>query len=155
MSKRKPYDKRTDLEKIQSQWNKLSGLHTNEEWSAAVVRAATAAEIAANLAVREEFGNQSKCSAEFINKMLHWANGLDGKLSRLLLPLSAGKKHHETINGLRRLSERIGGVRNGIVHRGEFCSKNKATETIKGTKHFVLTLVRIYHPSFELKDRKH
>ena len=45
MSK-KEYKDRTDLEKIQSQWNKLTGLHSREEFSGAVVRAATAAEIA-------------------------------------------------------------------------------------------------------------
>lgn len=155
MSKRKPYDRRTDLEKLQSQWNKLSGLHTNEEWSAAVVRAATAAEIAANLAVREEFGNQSKFSAEFIDTMLRWANGLDGKISRLLLPLSAGKKHHETINGLKQVSKTINDVRNRIVHRGEFCSRKKANDTIEETRAFVVTLVRIYHRTFELVDKKH
>ncbi len=48
----KRYKKLTDLKKLQKQWHKLSGLHTREEWSAAIVRAATAAEIAANIAVR-------------------------------------------------------------------------------------------------------
>jgi hypothetical protein len=42
---KKPYAQRSDLEKIHSQWHKLSGLHTREEWSAAIVRAATAAEL--------------------------------------------------------------------------------------------------------------
>ncbi len=49
---KKDYDKRSEVEKIESQWTKLSGLHTGEEWSAAVVRAATAAELAANLGLR-------------------------------------------------------------------------------------------------------
>jgi hypothetical protein len=47
----KSYQERTDLQKIQSQWNKPGGLHSREEWSAAIVRTATAAEIAASFAI--------------------------------------------------------------------------------------------------------
>ena len=39
---RKPYEKRTDLEKCQSQWWKLTGLQNREEWSAAIVPATEA-----------------------------------------------------------------------------------------------------------------
>jgi hypothetical protein len=92
--KRRSYEERSDVEKIQSQWHKLTGLHSREEWSAAVVRAATAAEIAANFAVREEFKMCSKFDGEFVNSLLRWANGLNGKLNRLLLPLAEGKKAH-------------------------------------------------------------
>jgi hypothetical protein len=52
----KKYEDRTDIEKIQSNWKKLSGLYSRREWSGSVVRAATAAEIASNLVVREELG---------------------------------------------------------------------------------------------------
>ena len=72
---KKPYSDRTDLEKVQSQWHKLSGLHTREEWSAAIVRAATAAEIGANYAIRREFAAQSQLSAHFVDSTLRWANG--------------------------------------------------------------------------------
>jgi hypothetical protein len=58
------FEQRNDQEKIQSQWNKLIGLHSREEWSAAIVRAATAAEIAANFAVRQEFKSRSKLKCE-------------------------------------------------------------------------------------------
>lgn len=83
----KPYEQRTDLEKVQSQWHKLSGLHTREEWSAAIVRSATAAEIAANFAVRAEFAERSQFDSAFVDNLLHWANGIAGKLDRLLIPL--------------------------------------------------------------------
>ena len=59
VNKKKPYDERSDLEKILSQWKKLSGLVKRKEWSAAVVRAATAAEIATNFAIRKEFSEKS------------------------------------------------------------------------------------------------
>jgi hypothetical protein len=82
MSTRKPYAERTDLEKIQSQWNKLTGLHSRNESSAAIVRAATAAELAANFAIRREFARKSKLSTEFIDNLLVWANGIAGENTR-------------------------------------------------------------------------
>ncbi len=89
---KKPYEERTDLEKCQSQWTKLKGLHTREEWSAAIVRAATAAEIAANFAIRQELKTQSTISGDCANSLLRWANGLSGKIDRLLTPLTKGTK---------------------------------------------------------------
>lgn len=58
--RKKPYDERSDLEKLQSQWNKLSGLHLRDEPSAAIVRCSTAAEIAANYAIRHEWARQTE-----------------------------------------------------------------------------------------------
>lgn len=95
MVTRKPYEERTDLEKIQSQWNKLSGLHSREEWSAAIVRAATAAELAANFAIRKEFESRSKFDSKFVDSLLRWANGLAGKIDRLLIPLSVGEEQQK------------------------------------------------------------
>ncbi|OYV51952.1 MAG: hypothetical protein B7X10_00385, partial [Burkholderiales bacterium 21-58-4] len=93
MTARKPYEQRTDLEKIESQWHKLSGLHSREEWSAAIVRAATAAELAANFAIRREYQSKSTLSAAFVDTQLKWANGIAGKIDRLLLNLTVGEKH--------------------------------------------------------------
>ena len=70
-----PYQEHTDLKKIQKQWHKLTGLHSREEWSAAIVRAATAAELAANFAIRAEFTARSEFDADFVNSLLRWANG--------------------------------------------------------------------------------
>jgi hypothetical protein len=95
------YEDRSDLEKIQSQWHKLTGLHTREEWSAAIVRAATAAELAANFAIREEFRSRGKFDAKFVDSLLRWANGLAGKMDHLLLPLNAGKKRSGEIKKLK------------------------------------------------------
>jgi hypothetical protein len=78
---RKPYQERTDLEKCQSQWTKLQGLHSLEEWSAAIVRAAIAAETTANFAIRSEFKGQGQLSKGFVDSLLKWANGLQGKMA--------------------------------------------------------------------------
>jgi hypothetical protein len=83
----KLYSERTDLERLQSSWRKLQGLMSRGEWSAAITRTATAAEIAANIAVRHELEVQRKLEASFVDQLLMWANGLAGNLVKLLQPL--------------------------------------------------------------------
>lgn len=154
MPARKPYKKRSDLEKIQSQWTKLSGLHSQEEWSAAIVRAATAAEIAANFAIRKEFKSKSQLSPNFVDSMLRWANGISGKIDRLLMNLTEGSESHKTIKKLKSVSEQINRKRNAIAHQGEFCNEGEAKAVIQQSRNFIETLVRIYKPSFALVDKK-
>lgn len=145
----------SDLEKLQKQWHKLSGLHTREEWSAAIVRAATAAEIAANFAVRNEFAAKGHFDSKFVDSLLRWANGLAGKLNRLLLPLSAANKQKiKKMNALKDLAEKVNSKRNAIAHQGEFCNEEEAKTSIKQARKFITGLVRLYEPDFELKDRK-
>lgn len=153
MAKTRRYDQRTDLEKIRSQWTKLSGLHSRAEWSAAVVRAATAAEIAANLAIRREFQSRTQFDEHLVNHLLRWANGLDGKLNKLLLPVVERQKKHGAIKKLCKSAKAINDKRNKIVHRGEFCNKKEATKLIGESKNFVLGLVRHYEPDFALIEK--
>lgn len=153
-TKRKPYAERDDLEKIQSQWTKLSGLHDRTDWSAAVVRAATATELAVNLAVRREFASRSELDHVFVDSLLKWANGLSGKLDRLLLPLLSGREHYAAVNGLCSLARTINDARNGIVHRGEFCSEEETTALIADCKAFVHGIVQLYEPDFHLTNSK-
>jgi len=152
MSKRK-YEQRTDLEKIRSQWVKLTGLHSREEWSAAIVRCATAAEIAANFAVRRELVLKTKLDSGFVDHLLHWANGLDGKVTKLLAPLAKGSKRQNTFQKLRKNSQHIAEKRNAIVHRGEFCNEAESKAAIDKTRDFVETLVRLYEPTFRLEKK--
>ena len=98
--------------------------------SAAVVRAATAAEIAVNLAVRQGFSNRSEFDAEFVNGLLKWANGLAGKVQRLLRPLLKGKPTYDIVNALCSLARSINDKQNDIAHRGEFCDHDEATALI-------------------------
>ena len=149
---RKVYKSRTDLEKLESQWRKLSGLHTREEWSAAVVRAATAAEIAANLAIRAEYQKRSKFDSDFVDSMLRWANGITGKFDRLLKPLWEGSP--EKIRHFKQLKahvEKINDRRNAVVHAGEFCNKNEAEAVIEHAEKLITSLVSLYEPKFKLK----
>ncbi|MBI1423774.1 MAG: hypothetical protein GC149_09950 [Gammaproteobacteria bacterium] len=154
MSKRKPYVDRTDLEKVQSQWNKLTGLHSRDESSAAIVRAATAAELAANFAVRKEFESKSKLSKEFVDSLLVWANGISGKVDRLLIPITKGEKYHKVVTKLKDVSVKINKKRNSVAHQGEFCNPEESDVVIQQAKEFIETLVKIYEPNFELKNKK-
>ncbi len=149
----KPYAQRTDLEKIQSQWNKISGHHYRDDWSAAIVRAATAAELAVNYAIRTEFAKRSKFDTVFVDGLLKWANGISGKVDRLLIPLFAGKAKHGAVVKLRNLSDAINRKRNGIAHRGEFASKKEATDLIKKCRQFVHGLVGLYDKDFKVVDK--
>ncbi|WP_306580857.1 hypothetical protein [Dokdonella sp.] len=151
---RKPYNDRTDLEKLQSQWWKLSGLNSREEWSAAVVRAATAAEIAANIAIRSEFQSIGSFPSGFVDSLLIWANGLKGKLERLLVPITKDTERAAAISGLNSLGLQVNNIRNGIAHRGEFCSRAKAQDAIAKAKEFIEGIVRLYEPGFQLKERE-
>jgi hypothetical protein len=150
---RKPYKERTDLEKCQSQWTKLQGLHSLEQWSAAIVRAATAAEIAANYAIRAEFTSQSELSNDFVDSLLKWANGLQGKIDHLLMPLTRGTRKAKIIGKLLSVSSEINKTRNAVVHRGEFRDEDEATDTIERTRHFIEKLVHLYDPTFKLRDK--
>ncbi len=151
-TKPKPYDQRTDLEKIQAQWVKLSGLHDRTDWSAAIVRAATATEIAVNLAIRREFADRSQFDAAFVDGLLKWANGVSGKLDKLLMPLLKGSNKHATVHQLGKLARTINDRRNDIAHRGEFCSEEVATDLIENCETFVVGLVRLYEPGFDLQE---
>ncbi|WP_175867942.1 hypothetical protein [Burkholderia diffusa] len=151
---KKPYNERTDLEKVQSQWNKIHGLHSQEQWSAAVVRAATATEIAANFAIRREFAEQSEFLPAFVNEMLMWANGISGKMQKLLTPLVAPDANKaQAINGLKARANEINSKRNRIAHQGEFCSLEEAQAAIEHARTFIHELVRLYEPEFELTER--
>lgn len=154
MTSSKPYEQRTDLEKIQSQWNKLTGLHSRNESSSAIVRAATAAELAATFAIRKEFESKSQFDKAFIDSLLIWANGIAGKMDRLLIPATKGTKHHKTITKLKATSESINKKRNAVAHQGEFCNPTEANEIIDLSREFIETLVNLYEPNFVLKEKK-
>ena len=154
MATKKPYEELSDLEKLQKQWHKLSGLHSREEWSAAIVRAATAAEIAANFAVRNEFRASSQLNAEFVDSLLVWANGLAGKIDRLLLRMSTEDKSKlKKLKALKKLAYDVNTKRNAIAHQGEFCNENEAKAVIEQARKFITDLVKIYDLEFELKER--
>jgi len=154
VNKRERYRQSTDLEKIQSQWNKLSGLHSRKEWAAAIVRAATAAEIATNFAIRREFASRSQFDCDFVDSLLTWANGIDGKINRLLIPLCKGfTRKQQELRHLKACAGRINKERNAVVHRGEFRNEAESQATIRDAETFVKGLVKLYDPKFTLVEK--
>lgn len=150
----KGYKDRTDLEKIKKQWVKLTGLHSREEWSAAVIRAATAAEIAANLAIRDEFKASSQFDADFVDSLLRGANCLKGKLERLLRPLVKGTEKEKTVATLSKVALKINDIRNEIAHTGKFSGEKEATQVIADCRTFVEGLVQLYVDNYTLPEPK-
>lgn len=119
------------------------------------MRAATAAEIAANHAIRCEFDQQSQLSSHFVDSTLVWANGLAGKMSRLLLPMTkSSNKKHAKVKELQKLAQVINEKRNAVAHQGEFCSEEEAKEIIAVAQEFITDLVTLYDAAFVLKKRK-
>lgn len=149
-----PYSERTDLDKLESNWNKVSGFMGREEWSAAITRAATAAEIAANIAVRHELQHQRGLEATFVDHLLIWANGLAGKLDKLLRPLHTTKEKQAVFKALKKQAERINTQRNLVAHSGHFMNKKEAEEVVELSRNFIENLIAPYHLGYELPKSK-
>ena len=149
-----PYNDRSDLDKIQSQWNKIGGLMMRgRDWSAVIVRAATSAEIAANVAVRQRFST-SGFDNTFVDSLLKWANGVEGKFARLIIPSETDGARKAQLIALKGHADRINLKRNEIVHRGAFAEKPEAEEIVDLAKQVVHGLVQHYHPGFVLREKK-
>ena len=142
--RRTPYSSRTDIEKISSNWTKVKGLFAERQWSSAIVRAATAAEIAANYAIRQELVEIRGLDAHFVDHLLKWANGLHGKLTRILVPVVVGDEWHATFRGLVERAADINKERNRVVHSGQFKKKGTAIRVIEEAEAVINTLLEPY-----------
>ena len=121
-----------------------------EEWSGAITRAATAAEIAANIAVRHELQEQRQLEAAFVDHLLKWANGLTGKLDKILRPLHTTKAKQTILKSLQKKAQKINDQRNLVVHSGHFMNQDEAKEVVALAKEFIEQLVGPYHKGFKL-----
>lgn len=151
-NQKQPYSERSDLEKIQSNWNKICGMYKREEWSGLIVRAATAVEIAANLVVREELIKKRNLEPEFVDSLLIWANGLQGKFVKLMLPVTKKEDYHQKLKKLNARISEINKERNSIAHSGQFKKKSTAEKIIKEAREVILELVDIYYEKFDLEE---
>jgi hypothetical protein len=149
---RKPYSERSDIEKLKSNWKKVGGFITRKEWSAAITRAATAAEIAANIAIRHELQEQRRLEESFVDHLLIWANGLAGKLDKLLRPLHTTEEKKKVFKSLKKQAEKINAQRNLVAHSGNFMNEGEATEIVTLSEEFIKQIIAPYHPEFSLPD---
>ncbi|MEO1566203.1 MAG: hypothetical protein AAFR92_08695 [Pseudomonadota bacterium] len=145
-----PYRERTDAQKAQTQWRKAIGLLRRSDWSAAIVRAVTAAEISLNLALRAEYKKAGKLVAEEVDQLLMKANGLFGKLD--LLKSVSGSDLRSQLKDLKSVIKEAAIKRNRIVHSGEFCSEVEARRHTDACEVFVNRLIANYESCFKLAD---
>lgn len=150
--KKRPYSERSDIEKIQSNWKKIAGLLSREEWSGSIIRATTATEIAANLVIREELINCRQLEPSLVDHFLYWANGIQGKFDKLILPTLKGKDHENEFKKLKKCIEDINKERNAIVHTGKFSKQSTAERVVAEARKIILSLVKPYYDDFELQE---
>lgn len=151
-AKKKPYKDRDDLEKLASQWRKLLGLQERAEPSAAIVRCATAAEIAANYAIRTLWSETTDFDKPRIDSFLIWANGLPGKMSRLFVPIYFDNPKCDEAKQLLKFAEAINRPRNEVVHSGHFSKQSHADEIIDTAEKFINLLVGCFIDDFDIKQ---
>lgn len=149
-SNKKPYKELTDLEKLNKCWKKFNGFMHRGEYSAAITRAATATEIAANIAIRYELQERRGLESEFVDHLLKWANGVAGKLVKLLKPLYKTNEQREIYRFLEERSKEINDRRNEVIHSGHYMNQAEAERIESLAKEFIEKLIVIYHEDFKL-----
>ena len=79
-----------------------------------------------------------------------WANGLDGKAKKLIIPITKGTSRGDIFKALTSRISDIHKQRNGVAHRGEFKIKKTSIRVIKETREVIQALVQQYDQSFSL-----
>jgi hypothetical protein len=122
------YNIAKDCDTLHRNWKKTCGLLKREEYSMAIVRSATCAEIAANIMIRQELVTKRKLKIEFVDHLLVWANGLHGKITKIMKPLLHGTAEWKAVQSVETKTRKLSEARNSIAHGGEFCAKDHAAE---------------------------
>lgn len=142
-----PYDERTDDEKLESNWKKGRKQFQREDWSACVIRAATSAEISANIYIRQFLQSDFSLPSSFVDALLKSANGLDGKFKRLIKPAAEHRGTWSELKSLQKKIESLNDHRNGVAHSGQFKSKKDA----KSAFELSLAIIRALAPNESAK----
>jgi hypothetical protein len=121
-----PYDERSDDEKLESNWKKAKAQFDRKDWSASVLRAATAVEISANIYIRRFLIDGYSLPNTFVDALLLSANGIDGKFKRLVKPAAEFEGTWKEISKVQKKIEGINKQRNGVAHAGKFKNKSDA-----------------------------
>jgi len=149
---KKPYSKRSDSEKIESNWRKTLGLFKREEYSVSIIRAATSLELAANLVIRKELILRKKLPNQFVKDLLFWTNGLKGKMKIVALFICRNKKDYERFSGNLEKANYVNTERNKIAHRGEFKKEKTARKIIKQTRKVIMDMTQYCNSTLRLED---
>jgi len=148
----KPYAEKSDSEKVTANWRKTLGLFKRGEFSVSIIRAATAAELMTNLAVRHELVTSRNLPPKFVDHLLVWANGVTGKFHKLLLPMLEGTELHTTVSALSKALKTVSDERNKVAHRGEFKKESTARSALVAAHEYIAGLGVTYAPSMQLRQ---
>jgi len=154
-SKRTPYSKASDDEKVARNWNKVRKLLSRREFSVAVIRCGTCVELAVNFAVRQELVLERNLPLPFVDKLLKSANGLRNKYHNIFLPIMEEYEEHDDLKVLwRDQIEKINRERNAVVHSGEFRSESIARSVIEKTYNSLRGIMDLYEHEAPIKEFK-
>lgn len=146
----KAYSKRSDLEKVISNWKKTIGLFKRREYSLSILRAAVTAELASNYVIRQELCVNHGLPHSFVDKQLKLANGLQGKLDRLYMPILEGTDLLEKVKDIAKQLKQLNKQRNDIAHKGEFRKRETAEKFIALAENQINSLINNYEATFQL-----
>lgn len=118
-----------------------------------IIRAGTCAEIAANLMVREELESKRSLKKEFVDHLLIWANGLHGKVTKILKPLLRGLPEGKILAAVEARTRNLNEARNKIAHGGHFSAREHAHEMVGYARDICVALAKPYHPAIEFRKR--
>lgn len=149
-AKKKAYSQRTDAEKLESNWRKTLGLLERSEFSMAIIRATTSVEIAANMVIRAELVQKRQLESAFVNTLVRWANGLQGKFCRIILPILSGTPQHNTFRKLQKSIEELNDARNEIAHCGRFAKEASARRLVLIAHRLCTSLTKPYNSGLNL-----
>lgn len=154
-SKRVPYSKAADDEKVIRNWNKAMGLYERGEYSVAILRCGTCIELAVNFAVRQELVVERKLPSHFVDKLLKSANGLRNKYQNIFLPIMAEFEEYDSLKKLwKSRIDKINIQRNAVAHSGEFRSQKVARKVMKYTHGALQDLVGLFDDKVEFEPFK-
>lgn len=145
----KPYDQRTDAEKVETNWIKTRGLFDREDWSMAIVRAAICLELSADLAVYVIL--RDKYERLKIRSLLKACKGINKKFKDYILPSVAGTALEQETQELFGRASEVSGQRNKICHGGIFLDDVEATAHVATTYGVLIPFVQRYEPTFTLR----
>ena len=149
-SQKKPYSEQSDAEKVISNWRKTRGLFKRGEFSVAILRAATTAELMTNLAIRHELVQSKSLPMAFVDHLLVWANGISGKFHNLLLPVLEGAANYQSTKELSAAMKKVNEERNRVAHRGEFKKRSTAHDALVAAHKYISGLAATYAPTIQL-----
>jgi len=138
--KKIPYEQRTDDVRLKDNWRKARKQFERGDWSASVMRAATAAEIAANIYVREYFVREKSLPQTIVDELLKSANGLDGKYRKLIRPVSLHRGTWSQMKAVQKKIQDLNSHRNEVAHAGRFRSEKDARDAFLSS-HLVIALL--------------